>query len=467
MLTLPKLLRKPLPPKTQPKPLQLKKESPEPAITDATINQQSKRQDLHKPHPSRLFPIELEKILIPRKFPKRRRQSRIHIKNLLLKCHLKRYRDTAPKMFLRKYTKFYMLFSNIKEDYGGPFYMPTRHLIRHDSASEKSNEQWISSETLTPLRSSSFIKHDLEHATPDSDYESLIYSSKYMDNSMYKKGKMDWYERLRTPQNTISNKIFSFDELSATLPRRPYTNTILEMSQNKRKKSKLKKSISSENISSFTEIIPEKSESEEEFIVCGEGYCKKPLSLSDKEKMNLARIAVKRCHDYSKNALSLKGFFIERCPNFGILAYQLVYLNLAFNSLSIFPTEVFVLKNLQVLIMRNNPIKEIPSEIEELKYLTIFIISFNLLTSLPKGIFSLSKLEFLDVSYNEITSIPKDIQNLSSKLCDYCQGPMYGKGLHLIRPYNVFNYPLLPILVKVCSPRCYKMASSAPEFLTR
>ncbi|XP_043853843.1 leucine-rich repeat-containing protein 63 [Dromiciops gliroides] len=560
MLTLPKLLRRPLPPKTNPKPFHLKKEKIRSAITDEL----SKQQDLLKPCPSKIIATEIEENVIPRKFPKKKRQSQIHIKNLLLKWRSKGYRDAASKRLLKEYPKIYMLFSNIKDNYGGAFYLPTCNLIKDGSISGKSSEQrkmrhyftdsaTMSSETSTPSssqlgQSSSFIKPDLEHVTtPDSTYMPLVCTSRYADEHepLSKKDKVNWYDKLKVTHETMTNQVFSFDVLSANLPRKPYRQYMLETTKKVEEEKKHEDSTAVEKLTNFPDIPPEITESEEELIVYGEGYYTDSLSPTDDPKLNLAKVAIMKCHEHGRNALSFKGFFIERCPNLSILARQLVYLNLAFNSFSIFPPEVLVLINLQVLIMRNNPIKEIPSDIEALKKLKIFVISFNLLTSLPNGLFALSELEFLDVSYNEIVSIPNEIKYLSNlnnlnldgnelktmppgilklspdvlsiennyihpllwkenckndvqslkdlallsfsqnqlwkvypmlapdikqqlvtiNYCHYCQGPLYGKGLRLIRPFDVFNNPLLPILFILCSPRCYKYAKRDPNIL--
>uniref|UniRef100_A0A8C0WH52 Disease resistance R13L4/SHOC-2-like LRR domain-containing protein n=1 Tax=Castor canadensis TaxID=51338 RepID=A0A8C0WH52_CASCN len=130
--------------------------------------------------------------------------------------------------------------------------------------------------------------------------------------------------------------------------------------------------------------------------------------------MAMVNLATASCQVHGRNALSLKGFSLQNCPDLTPLASQLIYLNLSYNDLSNFPTEVYCLKKLQVLILRNNPIKEIPSSIKKLKTLRIFSIAFNLIHDLPHGLFSLSSLEELDISYNEITSIPSEIQKLRS-----------------------------------------------------
>ncbi|XP_051843268.1 leucine-rich repeat-containing protein 63 isoform X2 [Antechinus flavipes] len=421
MLTLPKLLRKPLPPKSQLKPLQLKKGKKQTAFT----KQVSKQKDLLQPCPSKIIPTEIEKNGFFGRFPKRRKQSRIHIKTLLLKWPAKGPMDPASRLFLKKYPRFYMLFSNIKDT--GSLYLPSDDLIKYGSLEKECvrrkmrhflMDSTVSSEISTSTssqlvpsqveHSSSFIKPDFDHlTTPDS-----ISSSRSVDKpeTESKKEKVKWYEKLKEPHDTMNNQIFSFDELPATLERKPVTHYLLDVHH---KEEETKEPIPIEHRAHFPDST-EVAESEKDLVVYGEGYNKESVHLLEDSKINLAKIAVLKCQEFGRNALSLKGFFIDKCPDLSILADQLVYLNLSYNNLAIFPPEVIVLINLQVLIMKNNPIKEIPSTIEELKHLTIFVISFNLLTSLPKGLFTLSELEFLDVSYNEILVIPKEIQYLRS-----------------------------------------------------
>ncbi|KAM5288047.1 leucine-rich repeat-containing protein 63 [Ctenodactylus gundi] len=151
----------------------------------------------------------------------------------------------------------------------------------------------------------------------------------------------------------------------------------------------------------------------DEHILRGEGF--KTVTATRYETLTaMANLAIASCQIYGRNALNLKGFFILNCPDLTPLAFQLVYLNLSFNDLSRFPTEVLCLKNLQVLKLRNNPIKTIPNEIQQLKFLRIFSIAFNFISELPFGLFSLIYLEELDISYNEITSIPNEIHMLRS-----------------------------------------------------
>ncbi|XP_012503797.1 PREDICTED: leucine-rich repeat-containing protein 63 [Propithecus coquereli] len=163
---------------------------------------------------------------------------------------------------------------------------------------------------------------------------------------------------------------------------------------------------------------------------------------------------------------ALQGFFILNCPDLTSLAFQLIYLNLSFNDLCYFPTEVFCLKNLQVLKLRNNPIKEIPSEIQQLKYLRIFSIAFNWINVLPPGLFRLSHLEDLDISYNEISFIPNEIQKLSTSKCEWCHGPKFGEGFRIIRSYDIFGVLQLPVMFHVCSSYCYRKVNESSFILS-
>ncbi|XP_024903716.1 leucine-rich repeat-containing protein 63 [Pteropus alecto] len=160
-------------------------------------------------------------------------------------------------------------------------------------------------------------------------------------------------------------------------------------------------------------IKSRKRDESEASAMHGEGF--KTVAATRYETITaMTNLAVVNCQIYGRNALNLKGFFIMNCPDLTPLAFQLIYLNLSFNDISSFPTEIFCLKHLQILILRNNPIKVIPSEIQQLKFLRVFNIAFNLITTLPPGLFSLLHLEELDISYNSIAFIPNEIQKLRS-----------------------------------------------------
>ncbi|XP_032150611.1 leucine-rich repeat-containing protein 63 [Sapajus apella] len=217
------------------------------------------------------------------------------------------------------------------------------------------------------------------------------------------------------PTATLALRVTEFPGFislpTPTLPRKPQRQSVIETLATE-----------NENVESTPKQIsprpPEgptstKKIESEVHVVRGEGF--KTVAATRYETITaMTNLAIVNCQVYGRNALNLKGFFILNCPDLTPLASQLIYLNLSFNDLRYFPTEILCLKYLQILKLRNNPIKEIPSEIQQLKFLRIFTIAFNLITVLPPGLFSLSFLEELDVSYNELTFIPNEIQKLRS-----------------------------------------------------
>ncbi|XP_058036426.1 leucine-rich repeat-containing protein 63 [Ahaetulla prasina] len=150
-------------------------------------------------------------------------------------------------------------------------------------------------------------------------------------------------------------------------------------------------------------------------FVSGAGYDTE-LSEIDKanEMLDKAEMAVLFCIMHRKTGLNLKAHFLSELPDLLPLSDFLLYLNLSYNNLDCFPLEVINLQYLQVLKLRNNPIKSIPGEISDLRDLKFLTMSFNLLTTLPPELFTLPNLQSLDVSYNELEYIPNEIQNLRS-----------------------------------------------------
>ncbi|NWZ27973.1 LRC63 protein, partial [Asarcornis scutulata] len=144
-------------------------------------------------------------------------------------------------------------------------------------------------------------------------------------------------------------------------------------------------------------------------------------------------------------------YFLFHLPDLTPLMDTLVCLNLSFNNLLFFPVEVFNIKSLQVLVLRNNPIRKIPNDIQRLKSLKKFTISFNLLSDLPSGLFLLENLQYLDIAYNGIRVIPNDIKNLRKLECLNTEGNQLSAlpsgvlslPLKYLRIENNFIHPLL------------------------
>lgn len=62
---------------------------------------------------------------------------------------------------------------------------------------------------------------------------------------------------------------------------------------------------------------------------------------------------------------SMQAHFIPQIPELSPLSTTLVYLNLSFNELVNFPRDVLSCRELQVLKLRNNPLKDIPHDISK------------------------------------------------------------------------------------------------------
>ena len=66
------------------------------------------------------------------------------------------------------------------------------------------------------------------------------------------------------------------------------------------------------------------------------------------------------------------------------------------------PPELFELKNLEVLNLNDNQLKEIPKEIGKLENLKSLSLIFNNLTTLPEEIKKLKKLQYINMIKNPI-----------------------------------------------------------------
>ncbi|KAF0874362.1 LRC63 protein, partial [Crocuta crocuta] len=286
----------------------------------------------------------------------------------------------------------------------------------------------LSSEFSRPARAPSPVitpklKEFLPESLPLSTKKTFVFKKRLIDlsetepgpllRSMPVKAESQWSEHLK--QNTavvltISHFPGALVLPPPILPRKPRRQSLLEaqVAESKNVESASRQSMSNLN-EGIINIKPKIRE--ESHVIRGEGF--KTINATRYETIvAMVHLAIINCQIYGRNALNLKGFFIMNCPDLTPLASQLIYLNLSFNDISDFPTEIFCLKNLQLLFLRNNPIKEIPSEIQQLKFLRVFSIAFNLITTLPPGLFSLTYLEELDISYNSIASISNEIQRL-------------------------------------------------------
>jgi len=107
--------------------------------------------------------------------------------------------------------------------------------------------------------------------------------------------------------------------------------------------------------------------------------------------------------------ISLRAHFIREVPlTLYMIAENIVFLNLSFNQIEEIPTEFFQkTKNLEVLQLRNNPLKtlNLPTYSSSLSKLKVLTLSFCLLEDIPKNISFCQSLTTLDLSYNKIQKI--------------------------------------------------------------
>ncbi|XP_022102059.1 leucine-rich repeat-containing protein 63-like isoform X2 [Acanthaster planci] len=140
-----------------------------------------------------------------------------------------------------------------------------------------------------------------------------------------------------------------------------------------------------------------------------------PFNEQDSSTITPSELAILDCLVNGGLALSLKAHFILALPDITPLTKTLTYLNLSFNDFRVFPPELLTLRSLEVLKLRNNPLKELPYDIHRLSKLRTLVVSFNLITALPPSLFTLP-LQFLDLSYNKLTFLQSEIRHLRSTL---------------------------------------------------
>ncbi|MFX1479831.1 MAG: leucine-rich repeat domain-containing protein [Promethearchaeota archaeon] len=79
-----------------------------------------------------------------------------------------------------------------------------------------------------------------------------------------------------------------------------------------------------------------------------------------------------------------------------------------------FPRAILKLKNLAILYIGSNYIKEIPEEINNLNLLKELVLDSNEISYIPDSIFKLTSLERLEINGNKIQALPKEIGNLKN-----------------------------------------------------
>jgi hypothetical protein len=111
----------------------------------------------------------------------------------------------------------------------------------------------------------------------------------------------------------------------------------------------------------------------------------------------------------------------NKCPN-------LKYLEIEGYRLSDYtlPREIYNLKNLEILRIKNAELKNIMSDISKLTKLEDLVLSKNFMKSIPKEIVKLTQLRSLDVSRNPINILPENVGNMKSLRTIKMDEPLVG-----------------------------------------
>lgn len=99
-------------------------------------------------------------------------------------------------------------------------------------------------------------------------------------------------------------------------------------------------------------------------------------------------------------------------------------LDLSNNDITILPSQIGDLSELEHLDLSYNYLKELPQEIGKLTKLKTLLLTKNEINELPLEIGNLSNLTLVDISHNKITYIPSEIGhlvNLKSFDASYCK----------------------------------------------
>ena len=164
--------------------------------------------------------------------------------------------------------------------------------------------------------------------------------------------------------------------------------------------------------------------------------------------------------------INLRAHFIRQVPTtLNSIAEYVVFLNLSFNNINEIPAELFDrLTNLEVLQLRNNPLKKlvlgtqkrsqsVKGSLPKLKSLTV---SYCLLETTPENIDSCNQLKSLDLSYNKLSTIDPNLGKLITNLkeldlsgnrLNYLPAEMLALNLVTLKISN--NY-INPIFWKSC-----------------
>ncbi|MBS0605338.1 MAG: leucine-rich repeat domain-containing protein [Verrucomicrobia bacterium] len=112
--------------------------------------------------------------------------------------------------------------------------------------------------------------------------------------------------------------------------------------------------------------------------------------------------------------LNLSGLELTLLPSEITDLTNLEELNLSKNNLTTLPSEICNFANLQRLYLNNNQITALPSEIGNLTNLQRLFLGYNHLTAVPIEIGNLANLQELNLDHNNLIAVPTGIGNLAN-----------------------------------------------------
>ncbi len=90
------------------------------------------------------------------------------------------------------------------------------------------------------------------------------------------------------------------------------------------------------------------------------------------------------------------------------------YFTYPLDKITILPPSIGLLKNLEVLTLKDQVIRALPPSISECTKLKVLDLRNNLLSSLPDEFTLMESLEYLDLKANEIENLPSGFSQLKS-----------------------------------------------------
>ncbi|KAJ8310117.1 hypothetical protein KUTeg_011982 [Tegillarca granosa] len=179
----------------------------------------------------------------------------------------------------------------------------------------------------------------------------------------------------------------------------------------------------------------------------GSGRSRSPFTAQGDNMISPSELAILDCLINGGKVLSLKAHFILQLPDISPLIKTL------------FPREILEIKQLEVLKLRNNPLRDLPLDISRLKNLRVLVRLIDMAALVMHDMGLHKHPEKFPESVNDVLS--------SCTTCDCCHGVLYGPGLRIIRPVSkIHGIKNLPFLFRACSPNCLYVFKTSKETLS-